>query len=115
MWKNSSWILHHDNAPAHNALSVKMFLAKHKIPVLEHPPYSPELALCDFFLFPKIKSALKGTHFESVDAVKAKATEVMKTLSEKDLQHCFQQWKIRMEWCTGQGGDHFEGNNISIV
>jgi transposase len=69
LWKNGSWILHHDNAPAHNALSlktVKTFLAKHKIPVLEHPPYSPDLAPCDFFLFPKIKSALKGTRFESV-------------------------------------------------
>jgi hypothetical protein len=67
------------------------------------------------FLFPKIKSALKGTHFESIDAVKAKATEVMKKLSEKDLQHCFQQWKIRMELSRDRGGDHFEGDNISIV
>jgi hypothetical protein len=32
MWKEGSWILHHDNAPAYNPLSVKMFLAKHKIP-----------------------------------------------------------------------------------
>jgi hypothetical protein len=71
---------------------------------------------CDFFfLFPKIKSALKGTYFESVDAVKAKAMEVMKKLSEKDLQHYFQQWKIRMVLCRGRGGDHFEGDNISIV
>jgi hypothetical protein len=52
---------------------------------------------------------------ESVDAVKAKATEVMKKLSEKDLQHCFQQWKIRMERCRCRGGDHFEGDNNYIV
>lgn len=77
MWKNRSWILHQDNAPAHNALSIKEFLAKHGIPVLEHPPYSPDLAPCDFFLFPKVMSRLKGTHLESVDAVKKKATEVM--------------------------------------
>jgi len=77
MWKNDSWVLHHDNAlPAHNALSVKMFLMKHKISMLEHPPYSPDLAPCDFFLFPKIKCVLKGTRFESVDAVKAKAKEL---------------------------------------
>jgi hypothetical protein len=50
-----------------------------------------------FSLFPKIKSALKGNCFESVDAVKAKVTEVMKKLPENDLQHCFQQWKIQME------------------
>jgi histone-lysine N-methyltransferase SETMAR len=51
IWKKDSWILHHDNALAHNALSVKTFLVKHKIPVLEHPPYSPDLAPYDFFYF----------------------------------------------------------------
>jgi hypothetical protein len=79
MWKNSSWVLHQDNAPAHNALSVKRFLMKYKITMLEHPPYSPDLAPCDFFLFQKIK--------ESVDAVKAKVTELMNKLSEDDLHH----------------------------
>jgi hypothetical protein len=115
MQKNSSRILHYDSTPAHNALSVKMFLAKHKMPVLEHPPYSPDIAPCDFFLFPKIKSALKGTCFTPTDAVKAKAMEVMKRLSESDLQHCFQQWKIHIEQYRHQGGDHSEGDNISIV
>jgi len=74
MWRNGSWVLHQDNAPAYNTLSVKTFWIKHKITVLEHPPYSPYLAPCGFFP-PKIKSALKGTRFESADAVKAKSTE----------------------------------------
>jgi hypothetical protein len=60
MWKNGSWVLHHDNMPAHNVLSLKTFLAKHKILMLEHSPYSPNLAPCDFlFLFPKIMSPSK--------------------------------------------------------
>jgi hypothetical protein len=67
-----------------------------------------------FFLFPKMKSALKGTRFESVDAVKAKATELTNKLKE-DLQHCFQQWKIRMERCRDRGGEYIEGDNNSIV
>jgi hypothetical protein len=50
---------------------VKQFLADECILVLEHPPPpSPDLAPCDFYLFPKLKSALKGTHFQSVDEVK---------------------------------------------
>jgi hypothetical protein len=68
-----------------------------------------------FFLFLKIKSALKGTHFDSVDAVKAKAMKVMMTLSGNGLQHCFRQWKIRMERCGVWGADSFEADNISIV
>lgn len=62
--EKKSWILHQDNAPAHNALSMKRYLAARSTPVLEHAPYSPDLAPCDFYLFPKIKSALKGTRFD---------------------------------------------------
>ena len=110
MWKNASWILHHDNA-----LSVKRYLAKNNVPVMEQPPYSSDLAPCDFFLSPKIKSALKGTRFESVDAVKAKLTQLLNSLTQDDLQHCYQQWKIRMQWCRDPGGDYIEGDTISIV
>jgi hypothetical protein len=56
---NNSWILHHDNAPAHTALSVREFLATKQITVLEYPAYSPDLASSDFFLFPKINELLK--------------------------------------------------------
>jgi histone-lysine N-methyltransferase SETMAR len=51
---------HHDNAPAHKALSVKPFLAQKLITEMEHPPYFPDLAPNNFWLFPKIKSVLKG-------------------------------------------------------
>lgn len=111
LWKDKSWVLHQDNAPAHSALSVKRFLAKFSIPVLDHPPYSPDLAPCDFYLFPKVKSALKGTRFESVEAVKEKAARVLKELTEKDFQHCFEQWKVRMERCRDKGGVYIEGDN----
>jgi len=54
LWRNE-WILQQDNAQAHNALTVKQFLANRKITVLKHPSYSPDLAPCDFSLFPKTK------------------------------------------------------------
>jgi transposase len=59
IFANNSWILHHDNAPAHTARSVREFLAAKQITVLEHPAYSPDLAPNEFFLFPKIKEILK--------------------------------------------------------
>jgi transposase len=73
LWKKQSWIIHQENVPAHSTLTVKQFLANKCISVLDPPPpppYSPVLAPCDFYLFPKVKSALKGTHFQSVDKVK---------------------------------------------
>jgi len=57
------WILHHHNAPVHDALRVCEFQAKNSITKVDHPPYSPDLALCDFWLFPKLKNALKGQRF----------------------------------------------------
>jgi transposase len=62
-WSCGTWLLHHDNAPCHAALSVREFLAKHSIPVVPHPPYSPDLVPCNFFLFSRLKSTLKGKRF----------------------------------------------------
>ncbi|KAJ8939767.1 hypothetical protein NQ318_009798 [Aromia moschata] len=58
---------------------------------------------------------LKGTRFESVEAVKAKATEVLNQLTEADFQHCFQQWKSRMERCKDRQGEYIEGEKVATV
>jgi len=80
--------------------------------VLEHPPYSPELTPCDFHLFPKVKSALKGTYFQSVKEVKAKTVELLKRVTTNDLQPCFEQWKERMQRCIDRGGKYVEWDNM---
>ena len=46
------WQLHQDNAPAHSSQLIQTFLAKHNIPEVRQAPYSPDLALCDFWMFP---------------------------------------------------------------
>ena len=73
------WVLHHDNAPAHTALSIREFLAKKNIPILPHPPYSPDLAPCDFYLFPKLKSNLKGHHFRTMENIQKIVTNELHT------------------------------------
>ena len=65
MFESGDWFLLHDNAPSHNATIVKQFLAQRKVTVLDHPPYLPYLAPADYFLFPKVKSHLKGCLFDS--------------------------------------------------
>jgi hypothetical protein len=76
--------LHHDNAPAHTALSVREFLAKKCIPMLLQVPYSPDFSPCDFHLFPKLKSNFKGSHFQTLDSVQKAVTDAIKTLPETD-------------------------------
>jgi hypothetical protein len=76
-----------------------------------HSPHSPDLAPCDFYLFPKLKSALKGTHFQSVNEVKSKMADLLNRVSADDLQHCLEQRKIRMQRWMGGGGEYGEGDS----
>jgi len=59
IFANNSRILHHDNAPAHTALSVREFLAAKQITVLEHTAYSPDLAPNDYFSVPEDKGNIE--------------------------------------------------------
>jgi hypothetical protein len=88
----SNWILHCDNAAAHKALSVKQFLARNSITERGHPSFSPYLALNVFWLFPKIKSALKGRRFQNIGDIKNVMT-VLEAIQQQEFQKCFQQWQ----------------------
>ena len=55
-WTNNTWMLHHNNAPAHASLLICEFLTKHETTVVPQPPYSPDMAPADFFFFPRLKS-----------------------------------------------------------
>ena len=70
--RSGDWFLHHDNAPAHTALSVTLYLASLGWTVVPHPPYSPDLAPRDLFLFPKMKKTLKGKRFATMEEVNLK-------------------------------------------
>jgi hypothetical protein len=88
----------------------KQFLVNKTFTVMQHPPYSPVLAPCDFYLFPKIKSVLKGTHFLLVEDVKVKTMEILNSLTENDMQNCFERWQHRMQLCVNSEGNYFEGD-----
>jgi transposase len=70
MWENQTWLLHHDNAPAHASLQIRCYLANHQTSIVPHPPYFPDLATSDFFLFPKLKTTLNGHRFKSIESGK---------------------------------------------
>jgi len=65
--------------------SVKQFLAQTLITEMEHPLYSPDLAPNDFWLFPKIKSALKGRRFWDTEEIK-KMTTAPKAIPQQEFQ-----------------------------
>ncbi|UYV78471.1 hypothetical protein LAZ67_16001603 [Cordylochernes scorpioides] len=99
LWRSKSWILHHDNAPAHTALKISKFLQDHSTSVFPQSPYSPDLAPCDFFLFGKLKKKLKGRKFQSIEEIKVESKKTMRAIPKTDYQRCFADCKKRWLKC----------------
>ncbi|UYV78207.1 hypothetical protein LAZ67_16000481 [Cordylochernes scorpioides] len=114
LWRSKSWILRRDNVPAHTALKISKFLQDHSTSVFPQPPYSPELAPCDFFLFGKLKKKLKGQKFQSTEEIKVESKKAMKAIPKTDYQRCFADWKKRWLKCIAANGDYFEGDNLNL-
>jgi len=114
LWQNNSWQLHHDNAPAYTTLLVREFLAKNATVIMPQPPYSPDMAPCDFFLFPKLKRTLKGRRFANIEEIKTESLEELKAISKIAFHKYFEDWKKRWHKCIISDGDYFEGDKINI-
>ena len=76
------------------------------IKTLTHPPYSPDLAPCDFWLFPN----LRGCRYETIEEMKEAVTMVIDTLTHKDFHGAFQKLLERYKKCIAAGGDYFDGD-----
>jgi hypothetical protein len=109
-WRENRWMLQQDNAPAHSSFLVRDFLAKHATTVFPQSPYSPYLAPADFFLFPKLKSTLKGRRFESIKAIKTNSLAHLRSFPKTAFQECFRTLKKRWQRCIQSKGEYFEGN-----
>jgi hypothetical protein len=69
---------------------VRVFSAQNNTRTLPHPPYNPDLAPCDLFSFPKLKTNLKGHHFGKVENVQADTTRDL-NISIEDFFHCYEK------------------------
>ncbi|KAG5330335.1 MOS1T transposase, partial [Acromyrmex heyeri] len=104
----------HDNAPAHTSLLVREFLTKNNTLMMTQPPYSPDLAPCDFFLFPKLKRPMKGRRYATIEEIKTASKEELNKITKNDFLKCFEDWKKRWHKCIISDGDYFEGDKIHI-
>jgi hypothetical protein len=59
--------------------------------VVPHPPYSPDLALCDFSLFHQLKIKLTNHHFDTVEVIEVESQEMLTTLTEHHFQEAFKK------------------------
>ena len=74
------------------------------IKTVPHPPNSPDLAVCDFWLFPK----LRDCRYEIIEEMSKAVTKVIDTLTQEDLHGAFQKLFERYNKCIIARGDYFE-------
>ncbi len=107
---NSHKFIHMDNAPAHNAgytLTLLRILGWTRLP---HPPYSPDLTPCDFWLFSRVKKEIWGVRFRStVDLKEAVQDQIVLIPSEEYKKAIILSWPKRWRRCLAEGGNYFEG------
>ena len=85
LFKSGQWHFDQDNAPVHNSILVTDYLSKMGIRTVPHPPYSPDLAPCDFCLFPKLRSY----RYETIEEMKEAVMKVIDMLTQEDFDGDF--------------------------
>ena len=76
------------------------------IKIVPQSPYGPDVAPCDFCLFPK----LRGCRYETIEEMKAAVMNVIETLTQKDFHGALQKLLERYNKCIVAGRDYFEGD-----
>ncbi len=108
IWRHP-YLLHMDNAPAHRADIVRRFLRQKNWPLLTHPPYSPDLSPCDFFLFPLLKRKLRGREFPNTFCLRIAIEAELALITAAQWRNCFLDWVKRCQRCIAFNGAYFKG------
>ena len=94
----------------HNSILVTDYLTRMGIKTVPYPPYSPDLASCDFWLFPKLKEKLRGCRYETIEKLKEAVMKVIDMLTQEDFHGAFQKLLDWYNKCNAAEGDYFEGD-----
>ena len=99
LFKSGQWHFHRDSISVHNSILITDYLTKMGIKAVRPPPYSSDLAPCDFWLFPK----LRGCRYETTEEMTEAVTKVIDTLTQEDFHGAFQKLLERYNKCTAAG------------
>ena len=105
LFKSGQWYFQQDNALVHHSILVTDYLTKIGIKTVPQPPFSPDLAPCDFWLFPK----LRDCRYETIEEIKEAVRKVLDTHTQDGFHGAFQKLLERYK-CIAAGGDYFEGD-----
>jgi hypothetical protein len=99
--------LHKGNSQCHNPKKITGKLQKKHMTRASHPPYSPDLSPCDFWLFGMVKEKIKDREFCSAHEILRSLSETWCDLTLEDIQRVFLEWMDRLTWVIENDGEYF--------
>ena len=119
MWKGGfdgktdrDFLLLQDNATPHVSVPTLAFFGENDFDLLSHPPYSPDLAPCDFWAFPHVKSQMRGRAFPSIDAIQKEVKSILRKTPKETFSNAIYDLPVRWSKCVQAKGEYFEGQGI---
>ncbi len=105
-------MIQHDNASCHTSVPTLAYLFDTNL--LAHPPYSPDLAPCDFFLFPFLKPQLRGHKHRNLRDLKTAVSRCLRGVTEEQCQEALCKLPLRWRKCVQSGGEYFKGCGLEV-
>jgi hypothetical protein len=99
--------LHMDNCRVHTSKLCTQFLSSSCFIKMPHPPYSPDIAPSDFFLFGDVKRQLMGKHFSSAEELMAALEEILEMYTSTTLISVMDEWVTRLEAIIDAKGEYY--------
>jgi hypothetical protein len=98
-------VVHLDIYSAHTSQASRDWLEEHDMRRMPQPPYSPDLAPSDFYLFPTVKEKLERTQVADEDQFFESLQAILRGIDREKLKRVFQTWVQRVqEISEGNGG-----------
>ncbi len=82
--------------------------------MIAHPPYSPDLAPNDYFLYPEIKAQMRGRAFRNIAQLQAAAEQVLRQIPQEKFEQAIKDLPVCWAKCVQAGGDYFEGDGLQV-
>ncbi len=82
--------------------------------LMPHPPYSPDLAPRNFFIFSKLKLSLKGQHLGDLEGIKSKTAAYLRSIPKSDFKRCYDDWLLSLQKCIATQREYFEEDKINL-
>jgi len=101
-------LYHHDNAPSHTSSKAMAKLEQLRFELVAHPPYSPDLAPSDYYLFPNLKRWLQGKRFRSNEEVIAETEAYFEGLDVSYYRKDIELLENRYTKCIALEGNYVE-------